>query len=124
MDVTGPKVIWIVLGLAAAAFAAALFYSWIVEMSQRGDFMVLELNAYSDGTVFVTIVNTGTLPITSVTVSGQTATGPLPLQKGETAQYRATVRGLQAGRETTFDVTVTFSNGHTKTIRVRSLVKP
>ena len=116
--------LWILLGIGAAAFAGVMLYNWVINASQRGDFIVLEIAPYSDGAVFVTIKNTGTIPITAVRVNGQSASGSLPLGAGQEAQYKATVAGLTAGRETTFEITVTFSNGQSKTRRVKAIVKP
>ena len=72
---------------------------------------MLDVQAYSDGSVYFTIKNTGTVPITSVTIDSQSATGTLPLEGEQESQFQATGLTLTAGEMHEFTMTVTFSNG-------------
>ena len=123
MEASLTRILWIVGGLVIAGFLVFQLVNWGIAAFQRGDFAVLDVQAYSDGSVYFTIKNTGTVPITSVTIDSQSATGPLPLEGGQESQFQATGLTLTAGEMHEFTITVTFSNGQTKTLRRKVIVQ-
>ncbi|RLE97285.1 MAG: hypothetical protein DRJ63_09395, partial [Thermoprotei archaeon] len=88
---------------------------------------VLDIQAYSDGVVYFNVKNLGSDPITKIEVSldttTKTATGPLPLEGGREAQFKASGFTLTAGATYTFTIKATFSGGHTKEVRVKTIVQ-
>ena len=123
MQITSENIIWIIVGIVAAALVAYGLVSWIQSAVQRADAAVFDIEAYSDGVVYFTIKNTGTVPITAVSIDGTSATGTLPLEGGQEAQYQASGLTLTSGDMHTFTIEVTFSNGQTKTIRRKAIVQ-
>ena len=123
MEATLTRIIWIVGGLVVAAFVAVTLVNWGISAMQRADAAVFDVQAYSDGTVYFTLKNTGTVPITSVEIDGTAATGTLPLDGGQEAQFKATGLTLTAGEMHQFTIVVTFSNGQTKELRVKAIVR-
>lgn len=123
MEASLTRILWIVGGLVIAGFLVFQLVNWGIAAFQRGDFAVLDVQAYSDGSVYFTIKNTGTVPITSVTIDSQSATGTLPLEGGQESQFQATGLTLTAGEMHEFTITVTFSNGQTKTLRRKVIVQ-
>jgi len=123
MNITLEQVLWIVSAVVLAAIVAFSFINFGISAMQRADLAVLDIQAYSDGTVYVTIKNVGTVPITSVSVDGTAATGTLPLDAGQESQYKVTGLSLTAGDMHQFTIVATFSNGQTKELRVKAIVK-
>lgn len=99
--------------------------AWAQSSAQRADFMIYDVQAYSDGTVYFTVKNTGTVPITQITIDGTaaSATGITSLEGGQEAQYVATGLSLTAGEYHEFTIVATFSNGQSKTLRQKVIVK-
>jgi len=124
MEVTIGKILWIVGGIIIAAFAIFTMINYAISSMQRADIAVFDINAYDDGVVYFTIKNTGTVAMTSVTINGRSATGTLPLEGGMESQFTATgLTGLTNGQQVTFTIVATFSNGQTKTLRVKAIVQ-
>ena len=123
MEVTLSKILWIVGALVLAALVVFGLLNWGIAAMQRGDAAILEVAAYDDGVVYFTVKNTGTIPITAITIDGASASGTLPLEGGGESQFTATGLTLTAGEMHTFTIVVTFSNGQTKTIRAKTIVQ-
>lgn len=123
MQITSENIIWIIAGIVVAALVAYGLVSWIQSAVQRADVAVFDIEAYSDGVVYFTVKNTGTVPITAVSIDSVSATGTLPLEGGQESQYQASGLTLNSGDMHTFTIEVTFSNGQTKTIRRKAIVQ-
>ena len=123
MQITSENIIWIIVAIVVAAIVAYGLMGWVQSATQRADAYVVAVEAYSDGVVYFTIKNTGTVPITAVSIDGASATGTLPLEGGQEAQYQASGLTLTSGDMHTFTIEVTFSNGQTKTIRRKAIVQ-
>ncbi|OYT26084.1 MAG: hypothetical protein B6U95_07955 [Thermofilum sp. ex4484_82] len=87
--------------------------------------MVYDVQAYSDVTVYFTVKNMGTVPITQVTMDGTvaSATGITALEGDQEAQYVASGLTLTTGEYHEFTIVATFSNGQEKILRQRVIVK-
>ncbi|MCD6563842.1 MAG: hypothetical protein J7K23_08030 [Thermoproteales archaeon] len=123
MEASLTRILWIVGGLVLTAFIVFTVVNFGISAMQRADLSVLDIQAYDDGTVYFTLKNTGTVPLTGVKVDGKSASGTIPLEGGEESQFTASGLSLTAGQMHTFTVTATFSNGQTKTIRVKAIVQ-
>mgnify|MGYP003885233109 CR=1 FL=1 len=123
MQVTTEHVIWIVAGVIIASIITIAFLNWGQSAAQRADLAVFDVQAYSDGTVYFTVKNTGTVPITQITIDSASASGTLPLEGGQESQFKATGLSLTAGEMHQFEIVATFSNGQTKELRVKAIVR-
>ncbi len=123
MNITLENILWIIGGLGLAAAVVFGLVSFGISAMQRTDIAVLDIQAYSDGTVYLTIKNVGTVPVTAISVDGTAATGTLPLDAGQESQYKVTGLSLTAGDMHQFTIVATFSNGQTKELRVKAIVK-
>ena len=123
MQITSENILWIIAGIVVAALVAYGIINWVLATYQRADIAIFDVQAYSDGVVYFTVKNTGTVPIRRVTIDGTSASGTLPLEGGQESQFTATGLRLRAGQMHTFTIVATFSNGQTKTIRVKTIVQ-
>ncbi|MCD6368231.1 MAG: hypothetical protein J7L38_00360 [Thermoproteales archaeon] len=125
MRETLENLLWIVAGVIIAVIVIVVFMGYAQSGAQRADFIVYDIQAYSDGTVYFTVKNTGTVPITGITIDGvsASATGITSLKGGQEAQYQASGLSLTAGEYHEFTIVATFSNGQEKTIRQKVIVK-
>ncbi len=123
MEASLTRILWIVGGLVLTAFIVFTVVNFGISAMQRADLSVLDIQAYDDGNVYFTVKNTGTVPITGVSLDDQSCTGTLPLEGGQESQFKASGLTLTSGEMHTFTVTATFSNGQTKTLRVKAIVQ-
>lgn len=123
MEITLERILWMVGGIALTVGVITALLLWGQNAMMRADFAVVRVEAYGDGTVYITVKNTGTIPITGLTVDGRAATGTFPLEGGQERQYTVTGLSLSAGQMHSFTVVASFSDGQTVTQRRKAVVK-
>ena len=123
MEASLTRILWIVGGLILTAFIVFTVVNFDISAMQRADLSVLDIQAYDDGSVYFTVKNTGTVPITGISIDDQRCTGTLPLKGSQESQFKASGLSLTSSEMRTFTITATFSNGQTKIMRVKAIVQ-
>jgi len=126
MNETISNVLWFVAAVILAGTVIAGVWYYAMGFMMHEDFMVTDMAAYADGVVYITVKNSGTVPITRIVIDGVEAhaVNVSSLEPGREAQYKATGLSLAGGTSHTFEITAYFSNGRAKTYRRTEFVKP
>ena len=130
MQITFENILWIIAVLSVAGLIVYSIYAQAPRLIMNKDFTIVEIHAFSGGRVFLTIKNTGNVPITNVWVNGYSMDtekgGGISINSGESlALYRFGVGGCPAvGRKWTLQIKVQFQDGDQKTKVVQVVVEP